>query len=83
MPLFTLRSLASGKEVLNEVFLISLESNEYTTQYNFLPGSTCLYYNGQRVVLGIDYEEHGNSSIIVKFNLYDQDTLSIDYKVGV
>lgn len=50
----------------------------YTAQV-FQPTSTAVYYNGQRMKLGFDYNETGTSQITFTFPVFPTDVLIIDF----
>jgi hypothetical protein len=70
-------SVSVGHYVLNEDH--SECQNNFNTCFNFLAGSTQIFYNGTRVKLNVDYIEVYPNLINLKFSISLGDSLVIDY----
>ena len=53
----------------------------FITAYNFLPNSTQVYYNGQKITLGKDYIEASTNIISLAFAPQVTDVLTINYAI--
>lgn len=57
-------------------------NNVFSTAYNYLTGSLFVYYNGQRLVQGEDYEEQGSNNFkLIYIKPYSEDNLIVDYQI--
>jgi hypothetical protein len=76
-----LKELQAGSFVDNEIpaGLIDGSNTVYTTEFDFITGSTRVYLNGLRL-LPSDYSETGANEITLSDPLEDGDSLLLDYR---
>lgn len=74
-------SLLGSGEVFNEspVGPVNGSNQVFSTERNFVTGSTRVYLNTTRMVLGVDYSESGNDTITFTQAPIAGDTIRIDY----
>lgn len=59
-------------------------NNVFSTLYDYLTGSLFVYYNGQRLVQGKDYEEQGSNVFrLIYVRPYIEDNLMVDYQIPI
>lgn len=57
-------------------------NNIFSTSYDYLTGTLFVYYNGQRLVQGKDYEEQGSNAFKLTYvRPYSEDNLIVDYQI--
>lgn len=55
----------------------------FTTAHKYVVGTLSVYYNGQRLVEGYDYEEEsGNLFRLIYIQPFEDDSLIVDYQVS-